>query len=413
MKVTFCAFDRPNYIGGPNVWLQRTLPALRDRGVEPHALFMILGGGTPRECPTIEALRRDGIPCTAVAWPMNTKKEIRWILESLSANPPDAFVPNLVVSAYYAARWVRQAGVPTIGVLHSDQSFYRGLVDEFALGAPEFRLSALVCVSKYLEAGLRAQVGAMPVRWIPTGAPLANVFAAAPQDRLTLVYVGRLIEHAKRISDLTRALCRAVREVPGTEAIMFGEGPDRGAVERILRDEAMGLPVTLAGLVDSDRIQEHLSACHAAVLLSDYEGLPISLMEAMACGVPPICLRTRSGIPELVEHEVTGLLVDDRGDSFVAAVRRLRDETGLWQRLATGARTRIEGEYSVQAGAAGWVEFLSELQAPTTAGSRRIRVPWRIPLPATHPSLAREDIRSGSFAPKPGKVTPAPAPSIR
>ena len=52
-------------------------------------------------------------------------------------------------------------------------------------------------------------------------------------------------------------------------------------------------------------------------------GLPIALIEAMACGVVPICLQTRSGF---VEHGVTGLLVRDRGKDFIAAVQRLRQE---------------------------------------------------------------------------------------
>ena len=49
--------------------------------------------------------------------------------------------------------------------------------------------------------------------------------------------MGRLAEEAKRISEVTRALCRAVREVPGTEAKIYGDGPERLVVEQILREE--------------------------------------------------------------------------------------------------------------------------------------------------------------------------------
>lgn len=393
MRVTFCAFDRPDYISGPNVWLQRALPELQARGIEPTVLFMVLGSGEPQDCNTLRSLRRHGIECSAIAWPMNTQQEIRWVLESLAHNPPDVFVPNLVVSAYYAARWMREAGIPTIGVLHSDQSFYRGLVDEFALGLPSYRLSAMVCVSRFLEQTLQQQnIGEMVVRWIPSGAPIANEMAQAPTDRLRFVYVGRLIEHAKRISELTHAFCRTVREVPGTEAIIVGDGPDRNSVEKIVTEEGSGLPVSFIGSLDSERVQEFLLTCHVVVLLSDYEGLPISLMEAMACGLPPICLRTRSGIPELVEHEATGLLVDDRGDSFVAAVRRLRNETGLWQKLSLGARDKIEREYSVQVSAALWDDLIHELHTKV-ARHTPVRVPRRLRLPATNPCLAREDLR--------------------
>src|SRR5262249_61475589 len=58
---------------------------------------------------------------------------------------------------------------------------------------------------------------------------------------------------------------------------------------------------------------------HTVVLLSDWEGLGLVLVEGMACGVVPIGLRRpHSGAAEVIEDRVTGLLVDDRDDAFVA-----------------------------------------------------------------------------------------------
>src|SRR5262249_44487124 len=157
-----------------------------------------------------------------------------------------------------------------------------------------------------------------------------------------LAYVGRLTEEAKRISEVTRALCRAVREVPGIEAVIYGDGEKRAAVKQILRDEGDGLPVHLVGLVNNDQIQKRLLECHAVVLLSDWEGLGLALLEGMACGVVPIGLGGAPGVTEFVMDDVTGLLATDRGDGFVAAVRRLREDPGLWERLARSARAQTE-----------------------------------------------------------------------
>src|SRR4029077_8357784 len=154
------------------------------------------------------------------------------------------------------------------------------------------------------------------------------------------------VEERKRIAELTHALCRAVREVPGTEAQIYGDGPDRLVVEKILRKEGNGLPVHLVGFVENDQIEKHLLECHAVVLLSDHEGLGLALLEGMACGVVPIALRGAPGVTEFVLDDVTGLLVGDRGDGFVAAVRRLREDPALWQRLARSARAHVETEYS-------------------------------------------------------------------
>ncbi|QUV81159.1 glycosyltransferase [Chloracidobacterium sp. D] len=62
------------------------------------------------------------------------------------------------------------------------------------------------------------------------------------------------------------------------------------------------------GLVDNARIQALMAEHHMFVLLSDYEGLPIALMEAMATGLVPICTAMRSGIGQLVVDGVTGCM---------------------------------------------------------------------------------------------------------
>ena len=124
LKVTFCAYDKPDNVGGPVSWLQRLAPALRDRGFDVRCLFILHWGDTG---PTLSSLRSAGIQCDAVSGLDRTEERARWILERLGENPPDIFVPNLVVAAYFAARCAREAEIPTIGVLHSDDAFYRGI----------------------------------------------------------------------------------------------------------------------------------------------------------------------------------------------------------------------------------------------------------------------------------------------
>jgi hypothetical protein len=189
-----------------------------------------------------------------------------------------------------------------------------------------------------------------------------------------------------------------VREVPGTEALIYGDGPERLAVEQILREEGDGLPVHLVGVVDNDQIQKRLLEYHAVVLLSDWEGLGLALLEGMACGVVPIGLRGAPGVTELVLDGLTGLLVSDRGDGFVAAVRRLREDPALWERLARSARAQVEAEYSEEICAARWQELLREL-VNGCASRQPLRIPERLDLPRVHPALTWLDQR----APRPNQ----------
>lgn len=390
LKVTFCTYDKPGCVGGPFSWLQRLLPTLREHGIEARCLIFLHHGDTG---PTLEAFRSEGIACDSILCHERTEDRVRWVLERLRENPPDVFVPNLPVAAYFAGAWVRTAGIPTVGILHSDDPFYRALQDEFVSGAKKFQLSGLACVSRELETQAISRRPQTSRVWrIPYGVtvPVGRVERAA--GVLRLAYVGRLAEEQKRISDLTRALCRASREVPGTTAMLYGDGPDKGAVEIILATEGAGLPVHLGGLVPSECIQKKLMECDVLVLLSDYEGLPIALMEAMACGCVPVCLRMRSGIPELVEDGVSGLLVDDREDGFVAAIRRLRDEPGLWQRLSLAAKARIQEEFSDTVCNGKWAAMLHELHA-SAGPSKVIKISSRLRLPKWNPALETAENR--------------------
>lgn len=386
LKATFCVYDKPHNVGGPVTWVQQLLPALRTLGIESRCLISLHHGDTG---PALAALTRQGFDCVAVARPDNIEDETRWILDCLRDDPPDVFVPNLVLAGYFAARSVRAAGIPTVGIIHSDDDFYRALTDEFVFGPPAFQLSALVCVSRALDEQVsQRRPQRTLVRRIPYGVAVPDTrVMRTPQANLRLVFVGRLAEEQKRISDLTTALCRAVREIEGVEAVMYGDGPDRAAVEAILKRDGAGMPVRLGGLVDSNVIQQRLLECDVFVLLSDYEGLPIALMEAMACGCVPVCMRGRSGIPELITDGETGVLVEDRGDSFVGAIRLLKDNFVLWERLSAAARLRVSEGYSSDASAANWAALLEEMAHSNAQPARPIRVPRRLGLPAPNRHL--------------------------
>jgi colanic acid/amylovoran biosynthesis glycosyltransferase len=396
MKVTFCTYDDPTFVGGPNSWLRRLLPELKLAGIESQVLFFI-NADSPNDCPCFLDLHNQGFSCETFPWQTNTQQKVSWILSKLAEEPPDVFVPHMLVSAFYASRWVKDAGIPTIGVFHSDEEFYWGILKEFIFGKSIDRLSALVCVSKFLTEKVNSLGNTEAViRQIPCGVPIPKQVAQPPQDRIRLIYVGRLVEEQKQISQVTTALCRAVKEIPNTEAIIFGDGPAKASVEKILAQQGQGLSIKLAGRVESTKIQEEMLDSHVLVLLSDYEGLPISLMEAMACGVVPICLQMRSGIPELVEHENTGLLVNDRGDEFIAAVKRLKNEVGLWQQLSVATRAKIQTSYSSESCTNEWVNLLFELHNKSKL-RKAIKKPFWLRLSPVNPALRREDKRQPYF----------------
>jgi len=388
-RVVFCAYDNPENISGPNVWLRRLLPRLMEHGIAPEAWFFSLDVS---DSPTSDWLNAAGVPVRCFPFHSRSRQKVEWLLQNMADSPPSVFVPNLVIPAFYAASLLRVQGIPTIGVVHSDDNFYHALVREFAGHLKQVALSNLVCVSDHLVEELTGQIdSSVKVVKIPYGIPVPGQTAQLASP-LELVFVGRLQDEQKRITDVTRAFCRAVKEIDGISARIIGDGPALGSLRQLVAAQGCENRVELVGRVDSDQILNEMLRSHVIVLLSDYEGLPIALMEGMACGLVPICTKIDSGIPELVRHGENGLLVDNRGDDFIAAVRKLRETPGLWGQLSVSARKTIETSYRIETGVTQWSELLKSLAQENRTRSQ-ITVPKRINLPARQKEFVQEDFR--------------------
>ncbi len=391
LTIDFCGYDKTELAGGPMVWLQRLLPAIALQGF--NVRLRLFSWSDAEQGVLFQQFTKHGIPVFFQSM-KDTQTNVRSLIDNVSQDPPDIFVANHVTPALFASRWIRAAGIPTLAVLHSDDAFYRGVQDVFVCGAERDSVSLVSCVSSEIERQLIARgVPSDRRARIPYGIPLPEETAQFDGNSLRLCYVGRLAEEQKRISEVVRAMCRIVRSQRGTSAVIYGDGPDRQSVEQLLADEAAGLDVRLAGDLPNSMVQSTLAReCHVFVLLSDYEGLPIAMLEAMAAGLVPVCLDIRSGIPELIQHEVTGLLVENRVEAFDAAIRRLCSDPSLCRTLSANARRLVEAGYAEQQSNNLWAEQFRALASSATT-RKTIRVPTRLNLPAAHPGLSCEDWR--------------------
>jgi len=147
-----------------------------------------------------------------------------------------------------------------------------------------------------------------------------------------------------------RYLFEALAQLEGVSLDVAGEGSLRSELER----RAKGLPVEFLGAIPHPELLESLTGGRwdAVVLPSvptpegDREGVPVSLIEAMAAGVPVVSTSC-GAIPELVT-EGTGLLVPPADPAQLAdALQRLRDPE-LLQRLSAAGRNRVETEFDVE-----------------------------------------------------------------
>ena len=157
-----------------------------------------------------------------------------------------------------------------------------------------------------------------------------------------LVTVGRL-QAPKDAITLVRALA-AVHGSP-FETVVVGDGPDRPAVEEEVRRLGLERAVELVG--ERDDVPELLATADLFVLSSRSEGLPLSILEAMAAGLPVVASRV-GGIPEVVVDGETGLLVPPGDPQRLAdAVERLLADPSLRRRLGEAGRRRVAEHFDL------------------------------------------------------------------
>ena len=208
------------------------------------------------------------------------------------------------------------------------------------------------------------QNGAPPERVmvIPSGVDLAALDAVHPADDPILRGPGPVAVSAGALAPekghavLLAAWERVEREVPGARLVILGDGPERSRLEAMAARKPGG-HVHLAGFRDD--VASWLKAADVFVLPSLAEGIAGAALEAMACGLPVVATWV-GGVPEVVEHGVTGLLVPpDQPGPLTAALARLLTGAAAARAMGRAGRRRVEARF----GAAGMVDAYLRLYA--------------------------------------------------
>jgi 2-deoxystreptamine N-acetyl-D-glucosaminyltransferase/2-deoxystreptamine glucosyltransferase len=207
------------------------------------------------------------------------------------------------------------------------------------------RADAVLVLTGRTAAALRAD-GVTPERVVvnPSGfdpalfrGPFDDVFPGLGRPRIG--YVGRLA--AQKRADL---LVEAFGRMRGTASlVLVGDGPGRDLVHRLVAASPARDRITEVGFVEHTAVPAVLASLDVLVLPSAYEEMGSVLTEAMASGLPVVASDV-GGIPEVVRHEETGLLVPPGDvDALAGALDRLVADPELRGRLAAGARDHARG----------------------------------------------------------------------
>lgn len=165
-----------------------------------------------------------------------------------------------------------------------------------------------------------------------------------------VLMIGRLVEK-KGMAYGIRAFARLRVRMPDAKLDIIGTGPLRGELAAEVAKAGLGAHVRFLGALPHAEIGALMQRAHLVVTPSvttasgDRESGVIVLKEAAATGLPTIGTR-HGGIPEIIEHERTGLLVDERDEErLAAAMTRILSDPDLRDGMGRAARVKMEREY--------------------------------------------------------------------
>lgn len=392
-------------IGGGETQARALVAGLRGKGFEPRVVTRRSDAAFPPED------RLDQVPITRLkpAGPGQLKKwKLLPRLLSFLSNA-DTGADVFLVSGYRvlgiaAVIAGRRRGIPV--VLKADNSgefsgeYFRGgaaklgldrfpwLVDRIVNARNRIlrRADAFVSLSSDMRAELEAH-GIPPERIVQIPNSVDHVrfrrgadSPAAERDRLGLpregpvvVFTGRLLE-TKGVMDLARVWKSIAPDYPAARLIVVGGGGGlmydcEAELHAYLAANGLAESVVTTGYVRN--VEDYLKAADIFAFPTRDEAFGISLVEAMAAGLAVVATKV-GGIPDIVDHEENGLLIDPSDEPRLeAALRRLLDDAEMRARLGRAAVETVERRYTTDAVVAGYVDLLERLVSGRDPGASR------------------------------------------
>ena len=233
--------------------------------------------------------------------------------------------------------------VPSVLHLHSGNSpaFYQrqcGIIGKALVQQALHMATRVVVVSKELEQWAKIVAPKSKVLTVYNPIPTEEPDEYHSRDPRTILYLGRL-NRAKGVYDLLRAMPAVLAENPDAQLLLCGDGAEietRNLIDRLKLHQN----VQMLGWVNNERKAILLRSSTVFVLPSYSEGLPMSMLEAIASGLPVIVTRV-GGIPEVITDQVEGSLVDPGDvDALARSITLLLKDQQKQRKMSEAAKQK-------------------------------------------------------------------------
>lgn len=313
----------------------------------------------PGKTAMVSALEEQGAPVTCFAAPSNMRILLSaWrVASALRAWNADILHCHLPLAGAVGRVAGRLAGVPVVYTEHNRMERYHPATRWLNLATWRWQ-AQVIAVSADVEASIRAHVqGPVPVRTILNGVDTTTFSRRAVEAsglRATLhipadaPIIGTVaVFRAQKRLDRWLEAARIVREyIPNAHFVLVGDGPLAPALHTLAVQYGMDGYVRFAGLQED--VRSYLANFDLLLMSSDFEGLPVALLEAMAMECPVVSTVV-GGVPEVVRDGETGVLVSQRdARSLADACIRLLNAPDERARLARAARMLVHARFGMR-----------------------------------------------------------------
>jgi glycosyltransferase involved in cell wall biosynthesis len=356
-----------------------------------HEVFVFTFGEPSADEDDPSVFRTPGLPLAHTGYHLSLRhsRTVRRMIQSMDV----IHVHHPFLSGRLALRYGRPAGIPVVFTNHTRYDLYAqyylpALPDRVGAGLlhaylPLFcsEVDLTIAPSQGLREVLVEMGVSTPIRVIPNGIDLAPFRAprevvdratlGVRDDALLMVYNGRLGPE-KNLAMLVRAFAGLRSAVPSAALLLLGDGPERGELEWLAESLGIADALVFAGMVDYGRVPAFLAACDLCVTTSFTEVHPLSIIEALACGLPVVGVDS-PGVSDTIQHEGNGLISTQDLVAYTAQLTRIAVDRALRARLAEGARQSAEA-YDI---ARTSQEVLAEYQRLVAAPRKERNPAWR------------------------------------
>ncbi|MFJ8262594.1 glycosyltransferase family 4 protein [Rummeliibacillus sp. NPDC094406] len=292
-------------------------------------------------------------------------KDIRAILEvrkRLKSFQPDLVAMHSSKAGVIGRIAAKSLGIPSVFTVHG-WSFSEGIskMKRLILEKVEKYLakhtSKIITVSTYdYQIALqRKLVLQEKMETIHNGIPTQETTEKTSNNTPLIIMIARFAT-PKRQDLLIQALAN-MQEIPW-KLILLGDGPNREQNEKRMNDHNLQARISFLGVRnDAERFLEQADI---NVLLSDYEGLPLVIIESMRAGIPTVASNV-GGVSELIIDQYSGLLVDNNISGIQNAIKLLIKDISLRKQLGDKSRAIFEKHFTIDTMYAKTIQIYQEV----------------------------------------------------